>query len=169
MTLDLILAVLHHLLVFGKFGILCSELITVRQGIDAASVARVALIDLGYGASATAIVAVGFRGAVFAAKGWAYYSHNAFFARRSASSWSSTFCPFRRPSPSSAGGAPAWRRATPSWPPSAASYWPSSRCSPSFRPSPRPWRAAAANSDGAGQSVANRASAAASAAFPASG
>lgn len=30
MTLDLILAVLHHLLVFGMFGILCSELLTVR-------------------------------------------------------------------------------------------------------------------------------------------
>lgn len=77
--LDLVLAVLHHLLVFGMFGILCAELIAVRRGIDPATVAQVARVDIGYGATATAIVAVGFSRAVFAAKGWAYYSHNAFF------------------------------------------------------------------------------------------
>jgi putative membrane protein len=77
--LDLILAVLHHLLVFGMFGMLCAELIVVRRGIDPATLARVGLVDLGYGAMAGAIVAVGFSRAIFAAKGWAYYSHNAFF------------------------------------------------------------------------------------------
>jgi uncharacterized membrane protein len=63
----------------------------VRQGIDAASVARVALIDLGYGVSATAIVTVGFSRAVFAAKASVYYSNSGFCGRRSASSWSSAF------------------------------------------------------------------------------
>jgi len=77
--LDLVLAVLHHLLVFAMFGILCAELIAVRRGIDPATVARVGLIDLGYGGAAGAIVVVGFSRAIFAAKGWIYYSHNAFF------------------------------------------------------------------------------------------
>jgi putative membrane protein len=77
--LDLVLAVLHHLLIFGIFGILFAELMMVRPGMDAATVRRVAAIDLAYGALAGLILIVGFARAGMAAKGWAYYSHNAFF------------------------------------------------------------------------------------------
>jgi putative membrane protein len=77
--LDLSLAIAHHLLIFAIFGIMCAEFWAVRPGVTSATVARVASIDLWYGILAAAVVAVGFCRAIFAAKGWAYYSHNAFF------------------------------------------------------------------------------------------
>jgi putative membrane protein len=77
--LDLWLAIGHHLLIFGLFGVLAAELVLVRRGADLAVIARVARIDLWYGVLAGLILAVGFSRAVFAAKGWAYYSHNLFF------------------------------------------------------------------------------------------
>jgi len=77
--LDLVLAILHHLLVFALFGILAAELITVRPGVSLETVKRVGTIDNYYGALAALIIIVGFSRAIFAAKGWAYYSHNGFF------------------------------------------------------------------------------------------
>jgi putative membrane protein len=77
--LDLSLAVAHHLLIFGIFGIICAEFWAVRPGVTAATVARIVSIDLWYGILAAAVIVVGFGRAIFAAKGWAYYSHNAFF------------------------------------------------------------------------------------------
>jgi putative membrane protein len=77
--LDLLLAIGHHLLVFGLFGILFAELVLVRRGMDRAAVARVGTIDIWYGVLAGLIIVVGFSRAIFAAKGWFYYSHNAFF------------------------------------------------------------------------------------------
>jgi putative membrane protein len=77
--LDLSLAIAHHLLIFGIFGIICAEFWAVRSGVTSATVARIASIDLWYGILAAAVIAVGFCRAIFAAKGWAYYSHNAFF------------------------------------------------------------------------------------------
>ena len=79
LDLDLVLAIGHHLLIFGIFGILFAEFLTVRPGLNSAAAAGIARIDLGYGMLATAVVVLGFCRAVFAAKGWAYYSHNAFF------------------------------------------------------------------------------------------
>lgn len=79
MTLDLVLAIAHHLLVFGLFGVVCAELMTLRPGMGPAGVRRVAGVDIWYGVLAGLVVAVGFCRAVFAAKGWAYYSHNLFF------------------------------------------------------------------------------------------
>ena len=77
--LDLVLAIGHHLTIFALFGVLAAELVLVRRGMNAAAVARVAGIDLWYGILAAVIIAVGFSRAVFAAKGWFYYSHNGFF------------------------------------------------------------------------------------------
>jgi putative membrane protein len=77
--LDLLLAIGHHLLIFAIFGIICAEFWAVRRGMSSATVARIASLDLWYGILAMAVLAVGFSRAIFAAKGWAYYSHNAFF------------------------------------------------------------------------------------------
>ena len=44
--LDLVLAVAHHILIFGLFGILFAEFILVRPGLDQAMVRRVAATDL---------------------------------------------------------------------------------------------------------------------------
>ena len=77
--LDLTLAILHHFFIFALFGVLSAELVIVRRGIDAAVVARVVPIDAAYGVFAALIIIVGFCRVIFAAKGWAYYEHNAFF------------------------------------------------------------------------------------------
>jgi putative membrane protein len=77
--LDLSLAIGHHLLIFAIFGIICAEVWAVRPGLSAASIARIGSLDLWYGILAAAIIVVGFCRAIFAAKGWAYYSHNGFF------------------------------------------------------------------------------------------
>lgn len=77
--LDLVLAIAHHILVFGLFGVLFAEIVLVRKGVDVATITRIGRIDLMYGVLAGLIVAVGFSRAVFAAKGWLYYSHNLFF------------------------------------------------------------------------------------------
>ena len=82
--LDFWLAAGHHLLIFGLFGVLFAELIVVRRGMTKESVARIAAVDLWYGVLAGLILIVGFSRAVFAAKGWAYYSHNAFFLAKMA-------------------------------------------------------------------------------------
>jgi putative membrane protein len=79
LDLDLILAILHHFFVFALFGVLFSEFVVVRRGMDVAAAARVVPIDAWYGALAALILIVGFSRAIFAAKGWAYYAHNAFF------------------------------------------------------------------------------------------
>lgn len=77
--LDLALAIAHHLLVFGLFGILFAEFMLVRPGMEPAAVRRVGIIDLAFGALAGLVLIVGFARAGMAAKGWAYYSHNGFF------------------------------------------------------------------------------------------
>jgi len=51
----------------------------LRPGMSHASAVRIASIDVWYGVFAGAVVIIGFFRAIFAAKGWAYYSHNAFF------------------------------------------------------------------------------------------
>lgn len=77
--LDLLLAMGHHLLIFAIFGIICAEFWAIRSAMSAAAIARIAKLDLWYGALAAAVVVVGFGRAIFAAKGWGYYSHNGFF------------------------------------------------------------------------------------------
>ncbi len=77
--LDLSLAITHHLLVFALAGILAAELVLVGPRMGAEEVRRLTMIDVGYGALAGLILAVGCMRVVFAAKGWTYYSANPFF------------------------------------------------------------------------------------------
>lgn len=78
-TRDLHFALGHHLLVFALAGVLAFEIGAVRTGMAGKDVLRVTRADAWYGILAAAIIAVGFSRAVFAAKGWAYYSANLFF------------------------------------------------------------------------------------------
>ena len=77
--LDLALAIGHHLLIFAIFGIICVEFWALRPGISATTIGRMGALDTLYGMLAGAILLVGFGRAIFAAKGWGYYSHNGFF------------------------------------------------------------------------------------------
>ena len=78
-TRDLVLAIAHHLLVFTLAGVLAFEFGSIQENMTAKDVRRIANVDIWYGVLAAAILAVGFARAVFAAKGWAYYSVNFFF------------------------------------------------------------------------------------------
>src|ERR1700749_2146387 len=78
-TLDLVLAILHHLSIFALFGVLVGELLLIRRAMSADDVKRVAGIDIWYGVLAGVILVVGFSRAIFAAKGWDYYAHNVMF------------------------------------------------------------------------------------------
>ena len=77
--LDLVLAVVHHLLIFGVFGVILAEFIVVRPGMSRAAIDAVASVDRWYGVLAVLILIVGFSRAIFAAKGWDYYASNGFF------------------------------------------------------------------------------------------
>ncbi len=77
--IDFTLAVTHHVVVFALLAVLVAELALVRYGMDAAAVDAVGRIDLGYGALAAIALAVGLARAVYAAKGWDFYSHSLFF------------------------------------------------------------------------------------------
>ena len=78
-TSDLILAIAHHLLVFTLAGILAFEIGTIGFTMKRDDILRVGGVDIWYGILAGAIIVVGFIRADVAAKGWAYYSVNAFF------------------------------------------------------------------------------------------
>jgi putative membrane protein len=72
---DLILASLHHLLVFALFAVFAVEMALVRPGLDRAGIRRLARIDGAYGGIALAVLVVGFARAFHGLRGWEYYSH----------------------------------------------------------------------------------------------
>lgn len=71
---DLVLASLHHLLVFTVFAIFAVEMTLIRRGLDASGVLRLAKMDGAYGGVSVAVLAIGFARAVYGLKGWEYYS-----------------------------------------------------------------------------------------------
>jgi putative membrane protein len=78
-TTDLLLAIVHHVLVFALAGVLAFEIGVISTGMKANEIRRVGRMDNWYGILAGVIIVVGFIRATVAAKGWAYYSVNAFF------------------------------------------------------------------------------------------
>jgi putative membrane protein len=76
---DLSLAIAHHVLIFLLAGVIALEIGIIRSNMSSRDVLSVARIDIWYGILAGAILVVGFSRAIFAAKGWAYYSTNLFF------------------------------------------------------------------------------------------
>ncbi|MEJ0026187.1 MAG: DUF2214 family protein [Rhizomicrobium sp.] len=76
---DLALAIGHHLPVFALAAVLAFEVGAIKKGMSGADAVRVQRVDLWYGIVAALIVIVGLTRAIYAAKGWAYYSHNYFF------------------------------------------------------------------------------------------
>ena len=77
--MDTLLAILHHLGVFALAIIIAFQLALVRPGVTAADLRRVALIDLGYGLTALAVVVIGLVRIRYGGKGLEYYQENAWF------------------------------------------------------------------------------------------
>jgi len=70
MLTDLVLAALHHLLVFGLIAMLVSESVLLRASIDGATLKRMAGLDAGYGVTAVLLLIVGFARVFHGIKGY---------------------------------------------------------------------------------------------------
>jgi putative membrane protein len=75
--LDLLLAVLHHVAIFGLATMLAMELAYLRA--PRVDVERLGRLDGGYGACAVLVLVVGVCRVAFAAKGWSFYEGNPYF------------------------------------------------------------------------------------------
>jgi putative membrane protein len=73
MWLDAALAYLHFSAIFLLFALLVAEMILFRGTLDAAAIRLLARVDLGYFASAGAVLVTGFLRLMFGAKGPDFY------------------------------------------------------------------------------------------------
>lgn len=146
-TTDLVLAIVHHLLVFMLAGVLAFEIGTVTPTMKRDEILGVGRVDNWYGILALIIVVAGFIRATVAAKGWAYYEVNVFF-------WAKivTFVVIGLLSIVPTVAIIRWRNAVKAMPlllhrrtPSVASAATSGRKWPYSYCSPPPWRAAMAS------------------------
>jgi putative membrane protein len=80
---DLVLAIVHHLIVFGIASVLAAELALMRPAAMSPQTVRLlGRFDLAYGVMALAILVVGFLRVKYGAKGAGFYMHNpAFWAK----------------------------------------------------------------------------------------
>src|SRR5262245_24755 len=76
MALDLILAAVHHVLVFSLAGIIAAELVLLRPEMNGVQLRQIARVDLFYGIVAGLIVFVGFARVFFGFKGPEFYLQN---------------------------------------------------------------------------------------------
>ena len=79
MATDLLLACLHHLVVFSLVAIPAAELALMRGRLGTARVAHLARLDAMYGLLAMLILAIGFGRVFWGAKGSAFFLHNPVF------------------------------------------------------------------------------------------
>ncbi|MFL6625090.1 MAG: DUF2214 family protein [Burkholderiaceae bacterium] len=79
MATDLLLACLHHLVVFSLVTIPAVELALMRGQVGAPRIAHLARLDAAYGLLAMAILVIGFSRVFWGAKGSAFYLHNPVF------------------------------------------------------------------------------------------
>jgi putative membrane protein len=82
---DLVLAILHHLLVFSLVGIIGAEFVLIRGDLPAATLKRLVGIDRHYGIVAALIIIVGIGRVIYSLKGWEFYVYNwVFWAKMAA-------------------------------------------------------------------------------------
>jgi len=79
MLTDLLLAALHHLLVFGLVSMLVAQSVLLRGRMDSGVLAKLGGIDRGYGITALLLLVVGFLRVFQGIKGEDFYLHNPWF------------------------------------------------------------------------------------------
>lgn len=84
---DLVLAIIHHLLVFSLAAILAAELAAIRPGLSSVGLRRLGIVDMHYGLIAALILIVGFARVYMGVKGpeaylgaWAFWAKVGAFA-----------------------------------------------------------------------------------------
>ncbi|MGH6925885.1 MAG: DUF2214 family protein [Propylenella sp.] len=85
MAQDLILAILHHVLVFGLVTLVVSEGVLLRGELPPPLLDRLARMDRAYGLTAILVIIVGVLRVIFSVKGWEYYVGNLWFWAKMAS------------------------------------------------------------------------------------
>jgi putative membrane protein len=76
-VLDLILAILHHVAVFGLVAILAMEGMLLRTAMVDPD--RLVRLDARFGMTAGLVLAIGVCRVIWGGKGWAFYEANPFF------------------------------------------------------------------------------------------
>jgi len=79
MSIDLILAIVHHLGVFTVAGIIAAEWALVRPEMSSEKVRQVTKIDALYGIAAGLVLLIGFARVYFGLKGSEFYMQNPVF------------------------------------------------------------------------------------------
>ena len=74
---DLILAIPHHVAVFGLVATLAMEGMMLRAA--SVDVARLARLDARFGMTAMLVIVIGVSRVIWGGKGWAFYAENPFF------------------------------------------------------------------------------------------
>lgn len=77
--LDLVLAVVHHLLILSLAGLMTAGFVLARPGMSAVDLKTLGAIDASYGGTAVLILVVGFCRVYLGAKGPAFYLENPVF------------------------------------------------------------------------------------------
>ena len=75
--LDLILAILHHIAVFGLVATLAMEGVMLRAA--AVDVGRLVKLDARFGMTAMLVLVIGVSRVIRGGKGWVFYEENPFF------------------------------------------------------------------------------------------
>lgn len=84
-TTDLVLAILHHLLVFSLAGIIAAEFVLIRNELSPSTFSRLARIDRHYGLIALLVIVVGVARVYWGLKGWEFHVYNwVFWAKMAA-------------------------------------------------------------------------------------
>lgn len=85
MARDLILAIFHHILVFGLVTLVVAEGVLLRCELTPSVLERLARLDRSYGFTAALVIVVGVLRVLFGAKGYQYYVENPWFWAKMAS------------------------------------------------------------------------------------
>ena len=82
MTLEFLLAALHHILVFAMVASLAAELVLIRSTLDRPTLRRLAIFDGVLGGVAGSLLLVGILRLLYGLKGWEFYaSSHAFWTK----------------------------------------------------------------------------------------
>jgi putative membrane protein len=84
-TVDTILAIVHHLAAFALVGLLIAEFVLLRGRLDPDGIRRFSRVDASYGIAAGTVVVVGVARLFFGATDIGFYLGNAFFWLKMAS------------------------------------------------------------------------------------
>ncbi|PSJ55629.1 DUF2214 family protein [Pseudaminobacter soli (ex Li et al. 2025)] len=75
-TVDLLLAIFHHVLVFSLAAVLAAEVVLIRNEMTHRTIGRLAGIDRAYGLLALFIVIIGIARVFYGLKGWEFYAYS---------------------------------------------------------------------------------------------